>query len=159
MPHCRSCQTRVTTLEIEYVNDIGYCRHCAEDERKYVTRFGKSVTPIIMVTTPTVAGREATEPLGIVSSQVAFGMNVFRDIFAGVRDIVGGRSDAQQKVFADSRKAAFDELMIEAGRLGADAIVGVDLDFTELSGGGKGGMVLVVATGTAVKLVAVPEAA
>lgn len=159
MPNCRSCQTRVTTLEIEYVNNISYCRHCAEDERKYLTQVGKPVTPMIMVTTPTVAGREITEPLGIVSSQVAFGMNVFRDIFAGVRDLVGGRSDAQQKVFADSRKAAFDELTIEAGRLGADAIVGVDLDFTELSGGGKGGMVLVVATGTAVKLAVVTGAA
>lgn len=159
MPYCRTCDTRVTTLEIEYIDDIGYCRHCAEDTRKYHAQFGKSVTPILMVTTPTIPGREITETLGIVSSQVAFGMNVFRDIFTGVRDIIGGRSDAQQKVFAGSRKAAFDELMIEAGRLGANAIVGVDLDFTELSGGGKVGMVLVVATGTAVKLALVSEAA
>ncbi|KSV75576.1 hypothetical protein N185_17200 [Sinorhizobium sp. GW3] len=113
---------------------------------------------MIMATTPMLPGREITECLGIVSAQVAFGQNIFKDIFTEVRDLVGGRAKAQQKVFTDSRKAAFDELAIEARHLGADAIVGIDLDFQELAGGGKYGMLLVVVTGTAVKLAAVSEA-
>ncbi|PDT49575.1 MULTISPECIES: heavy metal-binding domain-containing protein [Sinorhizobium] len=82
----------------------------------------------------------------------------FKDIFTEVRDLVGGRAKAQQKVFANSRKAALDELPVEARNLGADAIVGIDLDFQEVAGGGKYGMLLVVVTGTAVKMAAVPAA-
>ncbi|MGH0288669.1 MULTISPECIES: YbjQ family protein [Sinorhizobium] len=104
-------------------------------------------------------GREITDCLGIVSAQVAFRQNIFKDIFTEVRDLVGGRAKAQQKVFVDSRKAAFDELAVEARNLGADAIVGIDLDFQELAGGSKYGMLLVVVTGTAVKLAELSQAA
>ena len=78
-------------------------------------------------------------------------MNVFRDLFAGIRDIVGGRSGAVQNVLRDARKTALYELKEEAYKSGANAVVGVDLDYSEISGKGNN-MMFVVATGTAVKI-------
>ncbi|EAP79915.1 hypothetical protein NAS141_14603 [Sulfitobacter sp. NAS-14.1] len=77
-------------------------------------------------------------------------MNVFKDLFAGIRDIVGGRSEAVQSTMRDSRRTALYELKKEAHRVGANAVVGVDLDYVELSGAGS--MVLLVASGTAVRI-------
>ena len=76
-------------------------------------------------------------------------MNIFKDLFAGVRDIVGGRSKAVQNTLRDSRRTALYELKKEAYEVGANAVVGVDLDYMELSSGGSG-MVILVASGTAV---------
>ena len=78
-------------------------------------------------------------------------MNIFRDLFAGIRDIVGGRSEVTQKVLKDLRVNVLTELRKEAHGLGANAVVGVDLDYSELSGGGKS-MLFLVASGTAVKI-------
>jgi uncharacterized protein YbjQ (UPF0145 family) len=78
----------------------------------------------------------------------AFGMNIFKDLFAGVRNIVGGRSEAVQKTMRDSRRTALYELKKEAHAVGANAVVGVDLDYVELSSAGS--MVMLVASGTAV---------
>ena len=75
-------------------------------------------------------------------------MNIFKDLFAGLRDIVGGRSKAVQKTMRDSRRTALYELKKEAHEVGANAVVGVDLDYVEISAGGS--MVLLVASGTAV---------
>jgi len=77
-------------------------------------------------------------------------MNLFRDMFAGVRDIFGGRSDATQKVLRDSRETCLYELKKEAYYLKADGVIGIDLDYSEFSGGGKS-MLFLVASGTAVK--------
>lgn len=79
-------------------------------------------------------------------------MNILRDFFAGVTDATGGRSGSTQGVLRDARRTAMLELRAEAFALGADAVVGVDLDYSEFSGGGKS-MLFVVASGTAVKLV------
>lgn len=76
-------------------------------------------------------------------------MNVFKDIFAGVRDVVGGRSETTQNVLRDSRKTVLKELRKEAYAIGANAVVGVDLSYSEFSGGGKS-MLFVVASGTAI---------
>ena len=84
----------------------------------------------------------------IVTAECAFGMNIFKDLFAGVRDVVGGRSKAVQETMRDARKTALYELKTEAHLVGANAVVGVDLDYVELSKSGS--MVMLVASGTAV---------
>ena len=103
-------------------------------------------------TTPTVEGRSAEEVFGLVSADCVYGMNIFRDIFAMVRDVVGGRSEASENVLRDAKIAVQQEMIEQALNMGANAIVGVDFDFNEISGGGKSGMLLVSGTGTAVKL-------
>jgi len=112
----------------------------------------KALLDRMRVTTAfTVAGADIETELDIVTAECAFGMNVFRDMFAGMRDIVGGRSEATQKVLRDARKTCLAELKKEAAAVGADAVIGVDLDYSELSGSGKS-MLFLVASGTAVKL-------
>jgi uncharacterized protein YbjQ (UPF0145 family) len=96
--------------------------------------------PLILVTTPTIPGRDIDEAIGIVSAQVAFGMNVFKDIATAWRDVFGGRANSLQGVLADSRKHVLAELTAEAKSLGADAVVGIDLDMSEFSVGN--GMVM-----------------
>ena len=86
----------------------------------------------------------------MVTAECAFGMNIFKDLFAGVRNVVGGRSEAVQKTLRDTRRTALYELKKEAYEVGANAVVGVDLDYVELSAAGN--MVLLVASGTAVRI-------
>ncbi|MDG1738879.1 MAG: heavy metal-binding domain-containing protein [Paracoccaceae bacterium] len=104
----------------------------------------------ILLTTETAPNLNITKRIEIVSAECAFGMNIFKDLFAGVRDIVGGRSEAVQKTMRDSRKTALYELKKEAYEVGANAVVGVDLDYVELSNAGS--MVMLVASGTAVRI-------
>lgn len=104
-----------------------------------------------LVTTHSVPGREIQQALGIVSAECVLGINVFRDMLGGLRDFIGGRSGTHQKALREARETCLRELAQEADALGADAVVGVDLDYSEISGGGKG-MVLLVASGTAVRL-------
>lgn len=103
----------------------------------------------VILTTEAVAPFEITERIDIVTAECAYGMNIFKDLFAGVRDVVGGRSKAVQNTMRDARKTALHELRREAYEIGANAVVGVDLDYVELSGAGS--MVMLVASGTAVK--------
>jgi uncharacterized protein YbjQ (UPF0145 family) len=105
---------------------------------------------MISTTTPTVEGRPVAQYLGIVTGEAIIGANFFRDFFAGIRDIVGGRSGAYEKVLADARRTALAEMEAEAQARGADAVVGVDLDYEVL--GAQNGMLMVSASGTAVKL-------
>ena len=102
----------------------------------------------VLLTTETAPNLNITKRIEVVTSECAFGMNIFKDLFAGVRDIVGGRSEAVQKTMRDSRRTALYELKKEAYEVGANAVVGVDLDYVELSTNGS--MVLLVASGTAV---------
>lgn len=105
---------------------------------------------MIVTTTPTVEGRPASDYLGVVAGEAILGANIFRDLFAGIRDIVGGRSGAYEEVLRDCRSQALAEMAAEAEKLGADAVVGVDLDYEVLGQGGS--MLMVTASGTAVKL-------
>lgn len=109
---------------------------------------------VILTTAPTVAGREVEREIDIVAAEAAFGMNVVRDFFVGVRDFVGGRSGATQNVLRDARRACLDELKQTAHEAGADAVIAVDLDYSEFSGVGRGSILFLVASGTAVKLTA-----
>ncbi len=104
-----------------------------------------------VTTTPMLPGFTIAKAIDVVSAECAFGMNLLKDFYASVTDVVGGRSGSTQKVLREARRQAMAELRAEAFALGADGIVGVRLDFNEFSGGGKS-MVFVVATGTAVKL-------
>ena len=99
-------------------------------------------------TTNTIEGRPAREYLGIVTGEVIVGANLFRDLFASITDIVGGRSGKYEDVLARARKEAIAEMEAEAVRLGGNAVVGVDLDYEVL--GQNGSMLMVSASGTAV---------
>ena len=101
-------------------------------------------------TTNTIEGRPAREYLGIVTGEVIVGANLFRDLFASITDIVGGRSGKYEDVLARARKEAISEMEAEAARLGGNAVVGVDLDYEVL--GQNGSMLMVSASGTAVTL-------
>lgn len=105
---------------------------------------------MIVTTTPTVEGQRIREYKAIVTGEAILGANLFRDLFAGIRDLVGGRSGAYEKVLADARQTALDEMSEHARRLGANAVVGVDLDYEVL--GANQGMLMVTASGTAVVL-------
>lgn len=105
---------------------------------------------MIVTTTPNVEGRPIQAYKGIVTGEAILGANIFRDFFAGIRDIVGGRSASYEKVLADARQTAIDELAERAAALGANAVVGVDLDYEVL--GQANGMLMVSASGTAVVL-------
>ena len=107
---------------------------------------------IILTTSYSVARREIESEIEILTAECVFGMNIFKDFLAGVRDIFGGRSAATQKVLRDARRAALTELRREALMVGGDAVIAIDLDYQELSGGGKLGMLMIVASGTAVRL-------
>jgi uncharacterized protein YbjQ (UPF0145 family) len=105
---------------------------------------------MLTATTPSIAERPTRETLGVVSGEVILGANIFRDLFAGIRDIVGGRSGSYEEVLREAREGALRDMTAEAARLGADAVVGIDLDYETL--GANNGMLMVTATGTAVKL-------
>lgn len=107
---------------------------------------------IVLTTGLSVAKREIEAELEVISAECVYGMHFFKDVFAGVRDIVGGRSKAVQETLRDARRTALAELRREALIINADAVIGISLDYHELSGGGKGGMIMLVASGTAVKL-------
>lgn len=105
---------------------------------------------MIISTTPTLEGRPVREYLGIVTGEVIVGANIFKDLFAGIRDIVGGRAGAYEGALRDARRQAYEELRYEAEHMGADAVVGVDLDYEVVGQGGS--MLMVSISGTAVKL-------
>lgn len=105
---------------------------------------------MIVTTTESVEGRQITGYRGIVSGEAIIGANIFRDLFAGIRDIVGGRSGSYEKVLRDAKEAALEDLQRQAEELSADAVVAVDLDYEVL--GKENGMLMVVANGTAVTL-------
>ncbi len=105
---------------------------------------------MIVTTTPTVEGRPAQQHFGIVTGEVIVGANIFRDLFAGIRDIVGGRAASYENVLQSTREQALGEMRMRAAELGANAVVGVDLDYEVL--GSNGSMLMVSATGTAVRI-------
>ena len=106
---------------------------------------------MLISTTDSIEGRRIAGYLGVVSGDAVMGANVFRDMFAGLRDIVGGRSGAYEKELKQAKRLALEEMIEEATELGADAIVGVDLDYEHLGSEGRS-MLIVSANGTAVKL-------
>lgn len=105
---------------------------------------------MITTTTTSVEGRPVQEYLGVVAAETIVGANVIRDMLAGLRDIFGGRSATYEKVLDEARQTALKELQEKAEALGANAIVGIDLDYETV--GATGSMLMVIASGTAVKI-------
>ena len=103
---------------------------------------------MILTTTPNVEGRRINQYLGIVAGEAIMGANVVRDIFASITDIVGGRSGAYEQQLQQARDICLNEMSQNAQRLGADAIVGIDLDYEVV----REGMLMVTCSGTAVRL-------
>ena len=105
---------------------------------------------MLHATTNTIEGKKISGYHGVVTGEAILGANVFRDMFASIRDIVGGRSAAYEKELRKARKIAFEEMDEEARELGANAVIGIDLDYETV--GASGGMLMVTVSGTAVTL-------
>jgi len=105
---------------------------------------------MIFSTTPSIEGRSIGEYKGVVVGEAILGTNIFRDMFAGIRDIVGGRSGAYEKELAKARQIAFSEIEQRASELGANAVIGIDIDYEVV--GKDGSMMMVSVCGTAVVL-------
>lgn len=105
---------------------------------------------MIISTTSTLQNKNVRQYLGIVTGEAILGANIFRDFFAGLRDIVGGRSGAYEESLRQAKDIAMREMQEAAERLGANAVIGVDLDYETISVGQGGGMLMVSASGTAV---------
>jgi uncharacterized protein YbjQ (UPF0145 family) len=105
---------------------------------------------MVLSTTPTIEGHTIREYKGVVTGETIIGANMFKDLFAGIRDIVGGRAGSYEKVLREAKDEAMREMMERAQMLGANAIVGIDLDYETI--GANGSMLMVAASGTAVVL-------
>ena len=104
---------------------------------------------MILSTTNTIETHSIKEYRGIVTGETIIGANIFKDFFAGIRDIVGGRSGSYERVLREAKDTALSEMQDAALRLGADAVIGIDLDYETV--GANGGMLMVTASGTAVR--------
>ena len=104
---------------------------------------------MIISTTSLIEGRPVSQYLGIVTGEVIVGANIFKDMFAGIRDIVGGRSGSYEKTLRSAREEAFAEVEERASELGASAVIGIDIDYQVI--GKEGSMLMVTVSGTAVK--------
>jgi uncharacterized protein YbjQ (UPF0145 family) len=150
----RTC-TKCITSSVAAVWNGDLCPRCGfrNDDGKASAALVASkiqINAVKLTTTPTYPNLEIEEVKGVITAECVFGMNVFRDFFAGMTDFFGGRSEASQKVLRDARETCLNELKKEAYELGADGVIGIDLDYSEISGKGKG-MLFLVASGTAVK--------
>jgi len=106
---------------------------------------------VLVITTHSVEGKKITKYHGLVSGEAILGANIFKDFFAGIRDIVGGRSAAYEQELRKAKDIAIEEMVSAASAQGANAVIGVDLDY-ETIGGGSGNMLMVSASGTAITI-------
>lgn len=104
---------------------------------------------MLLTTTPNIQGREITQYFGIVSGETIIGANLFKDFFAGICDIVGGRASSYESVLKEAKESALREMSDQAARMGANAVIGIDLDYETV--GANGSMLMVTAAGTAVR--------
>ena len=104
----------------------------------------------MLSTTNTIEGSPVKDYLGIVTGETIIGANIFKDFFASIRDILGGRSSSYERVLREAKDTALKEMTENASKLGASAVIGIDLDYETV--GKNGGMLMVTASGTAVKL-------
>ena len=104
---------------------------------------------MLLTTTNTIEGKQITQYYGIVSGETIIGANMFKDFFAGIRDIVGGRAGSYESVLREAKEIAMREMSDQAKSLGANAVIGIDLDYETV--GANGCMLMVTAAGTAVR--------
>jgi uncharacterized protein YbjQ (UPF0145 family) len=107
---------------------------------------------MILSTTDTLQNQPVRDYLGVVTAEVVYGSNALRDFFAGIRDIIGGRTGAYEKVFEKGQQSAIAELEERAKKMGADAVIGIEIDTGTINIDSSGVLLLITATGTAVKL-------
>jgi uncharacterized protein YbjQ (UPF0145 family) len=107
---------------------------------------------MIVSTTSALDGRPVSEYVGVVTGEAVLGANVFRDLFTGLRDIVGGRSAGYESSLRQARETAMEEMITEADQMSADAVIGMDVDFESIQIGQGGSMLMVSSSDTAVKL-------
>lgn len=105
---------------------------------------------MIITTTPSIEGKHITEYLGIVTGEAIMGANILRDFLANIRDVIGGRAGSYEEKLIEARQVSIKEMEEHAAQLGADAVVGVDIDYEVL--GADNGMLMVTACGTAVRI-------
>lgn len=105
---------------------------------------------MLVTTTPSIEGKRIEQYLGVVAGEAILGANVFRDVLAGLRDIVGGRSAAYERELVRARRIALEEMVAQAREVGANAVVGVDIDYEVVGSGGS--MLMVSVSGTAVRI-------
>ena len=164
---CVVCDKEISKFSLDSIQGVDIHDTCRESFYKNPEKYGgkpiekseaqidreylqKAIENIKLTTAFTFNNHEIEDEIGIVTAECVFGMNMFRDFFAGMTDFFGGRSAASQIVLRDARNSCLSELKLEAHSLGADGIIGIDLDYSEISGKGKG-MLFLVASGTAVK--------
>lgn len=143
--NCGQCGEEV--LPENMVNNL--CGFCAS--RRGAANSNREALDKILLTTEMATDLNVVKRFGVVASERIYGVNIFKDMFASVRDIVGGANKSGEDVLRDARNSVLLGLKEEALALGANAVVAVDVDYNEVSGGGKS-MLLVAATGTAVKI-------
>lgn len=107
---------------------------------------------MLITTTPNIEGKRITRYYGLVSGEAILGANLFKDLFASIRDIVGGRSAAYEKELRTAKETAVNEMCQQAQALGANAVIAVDLDYETISPSSSGSMLMVTASGTAVTI-------
>ena len=107
---------------------------------------------MLVTTTDTVQNKSIEVYLGIVTAEVVYGTNVLKDFFAGIRDTLGGRTGSYERVFEKGQQKAIEELKLRAQKLNADAVIGIEIDTGTINVDNKGVLLLITATGTAVKL-------
>ncbi|KST63924.1 YbjQ family protein [Mastigocoleus testarum] len=107
---------------------------------------------MILSTTDVIQGKIVQSYLGIVTAEVVYGSNFLRDFFAGIRDVIGGRTGSYEKLFQEGQQKALDELKERGRRLGADAVIGIEIDTGTINVDQSGVLMLITATGTAVKI-------
>lgn len=150
MATCKDCGKTIGNFVVG-----GKCSSCAKasfgqmkTEEEIIAEAMDYKIGQVLLTTETQSDLKILKRIEVISAEVAFGMNIFKDLFVEVRNIVGGRSKAVQDTMREARRTALYELKREAHEIGANAVVGVDLDYVELSAHST--MVMLVATGTAV---------
>lgn len=154
---------RSDSPHLEAAHKVGgadFCYACANKQRGIASDASDAILSamnaeremiqsVIVTTTPSLDGYRVTKVIDIISAECVFGMNIFKDFFTGLTDFFGGRSETSQKVLKEARQLCIRELKTEAYQLGANAVIGVDLDYSEFTGQGKS-MLFLVASGTAV---------
>lgn len=118
-----------------------------QDEAR--TKTERRLAAIVLTTAHSLEGHRIVKTIEVITAECVFGINLFRDFFASVTNVFGGRSESSQKILRDARQKCLLELRQEALRLEANAVIAIDLDYSEISGGGKS-MLFLVACGTAV---------
>lgn len=162
MAHCKECGEKLPFLN---TYDGRLCHSCGEkaqaakkqtlkeqrERQKHEQHELSQRLAGILLTTETAPSLPIADRVGVITAEYVVGMHLFRDIASAFRDVFGGRSETMQHGLKEARESALRELKMQALDLGADAVVAIDLDYSEISGGGKS-MLFLVASGTAVKL-------